>query len=320
MPAKTPVIHHHPARQPSTRPSLLFVHGGYSSAALWGVRFIPYFQAQGYDCYALELSGHGSHPADRVHLDDFGLDDYVADLAAAVASLPAAPVLIAHSMGCVASQRFLERGTARAVAFLAQVPPTGTGGTASRFALTMPDFFAELPNAVNGTANEKPCVPWPRVYFSPSMALAESIKYLPLIQPESEKAVAEMLTAPLRIARGRARIPALVMGGSADQVFPASMLYFTDELSPVAAAGAAGRSHRPSGQQRAAGAGGGKARLPQRQRLHRDVPPPAGQRAATVFRRGAAGENRRCAAAKRASASLTCSTSDVVGQPSSALS
>jgi len=227
MSARTPVIHHHPARQPSTRPPLLFVHGGYSNAALWGVRFIPYFQDLGYDCYALELSGHGRRPADRAHLDDFGIDDYVADLAAAVASLPAAPVLIAHSMGCLVSQRFLEQGTARAVAFLAPVPPTGTGGTVSRFALTMPDFFAELPNAVNGTASEKTMRTMARVYFSPSMAPEKSIQYLPLIQPESEKAVAEMLTAPFRIARGRTRIPALVMGGSADQVFPASMLYFT---------------------------------------------------------------------------------------------
>ena len=227
MPAKTPVIHHHPAHQPSARPPLLFVHGGYSNAALWGVRFIPYFQDLGYDCYALELSGHGSHPADRTHLDDFGLDDYVADLAAAVAGLPAAPVLIGHSMGSLVSQRFLERGMARAVAFLAPVPPTGTGGTVSRFALTMPDFFAELPNAVNGTASEKTMRTMARVYFSPSMAPEESIQYLPLIQPESEMAVTEMLIAPFRIARGRARIPALVMGGSADQVFPASLLFFT---------------------------------------------------------------------------------------------
>jgi pimeloyl-ACP methyl ester carboxylesterase len=227
MSAKTPVIHHYLARQPSARPPLLFVHGGYSNAALWGIRFIPYFQEQGYDCYALELSGHGSRPADRAHLDAFGLDDYVADLAAAVASLPATPVLIAHSMGCLVSQRFLERGTGRAVAFLAPVPPTGTGGTASRLALTMPDFFAELPNAVNGTASEQTMRTMARVYFSPSMAPEETIHYLPLIQPESEKAVAEMVTAPFRIARGRARIPALVMGGSADQVFPSSMLYFT---------------------------------------------------------------------------------------------
>lgn len=227
MPTKTPVIHHYPAHQASTQPPLLFVHGGYSNAALWGVRFIPYFQNLGYDCYALDFSGHGSHPGDRLNLDDFGIDDYVADLAAAVISLPAAPVLIAHSMGCLVSQRFLEQGTARAVAFLAPVPPTGTGGTASRFALTMPDFFAELPNAVNGTASEKTMRTMASVYFSPSMAPEETVQYLPLIQPESEKAVAEMLTAPFRIARSRARIPALVMGGSADQVFPASMLFFT---------------------------------------------------------------------------------------------
>lgn len=227
MSEKTPVIHHYPARQSNGRSPLLFVHGGYSNAALWGIHFIPYFQAQGYDCYALELSGHGSRPADRAHLDDFGIDDYVADLAAAVDSLPAAPVLIAHSMGCLVCQRFLEQGSARAVAFLAPVPPTGTGGTASRFALTMPDFFAELPNAVNGTADEKTMRTMASVYFSPAMAPEETIQYLPLIQPESEKAVTEMLVAPFRIARGRARIPALVMGGSADQVFPASMLFFT---------------------------------------------------------------------------------------------
>lgn len=227
MPAKLPVIHHYPAAQPSPLPPLLFVHGGYSNAALWAVRFIPFFQDVGYDCYALELSGHGSRPADRAHLDDFGLDDFVADLAAAVAGLPAAPVLIAHSMGCLVSQRFLEQGTALAVAFLAPVPPTGTGGTASRFALTKPDFFTELPNAVNGTASEKTMRTMASVYFSPAMAPEETLQYLPLIQPESEKAVMEMVTAPLRLARARARIPALVMGGSADQVFPASLLFFT---------------------------------------------------------------------------------------------
>lgn len=227
MPSQSPTIHHFPAHLPGGNPPLLFIHGGYSHAAIWSINFIPYFREQGYDCYALELSGHGSEPADRVHVDDFCIDDYVTDLAAAVASLSAAPVLIAHSMGCLVSQRFLEKGRARAVALLAPVPPTGTGGTASRFALTLPDFFAELSNAVNGTASEKTMRTMANVYFSPRMAPEETTQYLPLIQPESERAVAEMLTAPFRIARGRARIPALVMGGSADKVFPASLLHFT---------------------------------------------------------------------------------------------
>jgi pimeloyl-ACP methyl ester carboxylesterase len=227
MPNANSRLHHFPATQPAGQPPLLFVHGGYSHAALWGVRFIPYFQQHGYDCYALDLSGHGSQPADRQSLDEFGIDDFVADLTAAVARLPELPVLIGHSMGCLVCQRFLEQGQARAVAFLAPVPPTGTGGTASRLALTMPDFFAELPNAVNGTASEKTMQTMAGVYFSPTMPAAETVHYLPLIQPESEKAVAEMLIAPWRIARRRQHLPALVMGGSADQVFPAAMLYFT---------------------------------------------------------------------------------------------
>lgn len=227
MPSKAPTVHHFPARQPGTKPPLLFVHGGYSHAAIWGVHFIPYFHERGYDCYALDLSGHGREPADRVGIDDFSIDDFVADLAAAVAQLPEPPVLIAHSMGCLVSQRFLESGAARAVAFLAPVPPTGTGGTASRFALTLPDFFSELENAVHGTPTENTIRTMACAYFSPSMAADDIIQCLPLIQPESDKAVAEMLTAPFRLARGRARIPALVMGGSADHVFPASLLHFT---------------------------------------------------------------------------------------------
>ena len=219
-------IHHYPASSASSKPPLLFVHGGYSHSQCWNVRLIPYFQEQGYDCHALDFSGHGDSPG-RERLDEFGIDDYVADLAAAVETLTEPPVLIAHSMGCLVSQRYLEQGTARAVAFLAPVPPTGTAGTAARFALTMPDFFAELPKAVNGTASQQTMRTMAKVYFSPDMPARETLEYLPLIQPESEKAVAEMVMAPMRFARRRAKIPALVMGGSEDQVFPASMLYFT---------------------------------------------------------------------------------------------
>ncbi|MBK7413891.1 MAG: alpha/beta fold hydrolase [Dechloromonas sp.] len=179
-------IHHYPASSASSKPPLLFVHGGYSHSQCWNVRLIPYFQEQGYDCHALDFSGHGDSPG-REHLDEFGIDDYVADLAAAVETLTEPPVLIAHSMGCLVSQRYLEQGTARAVAFLAPVPPTGTAGTAARFALTMPDFFAELPKAVNGTASQQTMRTMAKVYFSPDMPARETLEYLPLIQPESEK-------------------------------------------------------------------------------------------------------------------------------------
>lgn len=229
MRVTTPHLLHYPAHQTLGKPPLLFVHGGYSHAQCWAVRFVPYFQERGYDCYAIDLSGHGSSPG-RECLNDFGLDDYVADLAHAVQVIPESPVLIGHSMGCLVSQRFLEQGTARAAAFLSPVPPTGTAGSASRLALTVPGFFSELPKAVEGRADANTLRTMSRVYFSPLMPEEEILDYLFLIQPESDRAVAEMLAAPLRLARRRAKIPALVMGGSADQVFPSSMLYFTAAL------------------------------------------------------------------------------------------
>jgi pimeloyl-ACP methyl ester carboxylesterase len=102
-------------------------------------QFHSFLNAQGYDCYALDLSGHGASSGHE-QLDEFGLADYTDDLTQAVAELPALPVLIGHSMGTLVAQRYLIDGKAAGVALLSPVPPTGTGGTASRLALTNPAF------------------------------------------------------------------------------------------------------------------------------------------------------------------------------------
>ena len=149
-------IHHHPAKRPSQRPPLLFVHGGYTNARCWEHNFIPYFQQKGYDCHALDLSGHGASGGhERLH--DFGIKDYARDVAHAVAELPARPVLIGHSMGTLVLRSYLSGApdAAAGVALLSPVPPTGTGGSASRLALQQPDFFAELEHGAS-IADGKP--------------------------------------------------------------------------------------------------------------------------------------------------------------------
>lgn len=227
MVSRTIKIHHYPSAQPAAGTSpLLFVHGGYSNARCWEVHFTPFFQRHGRDCYALDLSGHGASSG-REQLNTFTLGDYADDLAWAVDQLPRPPVLITHSMGCLVAQRYLERGGARGVAFLAPVPATGTLGTASRLAVSHPDFFSELPRAVAGKATRHTLEVMADVYFSPHLDRAEVPRYLPLLEPESERAVAEMITLPVRFPGRRPKIPALVMGGSDDAVFPPSLLYFT---------------------------------------------------------------------------------------------
>lgn len=226
MPLRQLKLHRHPASKPSARPPLLFVHGAYTNATGWQLNFIPYFNARGYDCFALDLSGHGESEGRDV-LDSFGLADYADDLARAVAELPAEPVLIGHSMGTVVVQRYLAKAHAAGVALLAPVPPTGTGGSASRLALLQPDFFTELPKVIAGHPDEHSLRVMAEVYFSPDMPHRDVLQFMPMIQAESEHAVAEMVALPFMPAGRRPDIPALVMGGGEDAVFPASMLFFT---------------------------------------------------------------------------------------------
>lgn len=220
-------IHTHPAPRPTRRPPLFFVHGGYTHAGSWQLNFIPFFNAQGYDCYAIDLPGHGDSGG-REQLHGFGLDDYADDLARALADLDQAAVLIGHSMGTVVIDRYLSRADAGAVAvaLLAPVPPTGTGGSAARLAVQVPGFFEELPNAVNKTLTPATLQVMTSAYFSPAVRPDEIERFMPLIGEESDQAVAEMATLPFRRVSSRLRIPALAMSGSADAVFPASMLHF----------------------------------------------------------------------------------------------
>ena len=219
-------VHHHPAARPAGRPPLLFVHGGYTNARCWQLHFIPFFNALGYDCHAIDLSGHGDSGG-HAQIDEFGLDDYADDLAGAVAELPALPVLIGHSMGTQVVERYLAQGRAAGVVLMAPVPPSGTGGSASRLALTRPDFFAELPNAVSGHPTDATFRVMAEIYFSPQFPHTELAEFLPMMDRESDRAVAEMVALPFLRSGRHPSIPALVMGGGVDAVFPPSMLFFT---------------------------------------------------------------------------------------------
>lgn len=225
-------IHHYPSTTAEeTLPPLLFVHGGYSHSLYWTVHFLPFFQAQGFDCYALDLSGHGASGGKK-HLDELSLNDYVDDLIFAVHSLPAKPIIIGHSMGCVVAQRYLysHHNAACAAVFIAPVPPSGTGMSALRLLINTPNFVAELANATNGEPpNERTLAVMAKTYFSPKTTRETILNTIHFIQPESTRAVTEMVALPPLPLFGSKpkKLPVLFMGGSEDQVFPSSLLLIT---------------------------------------------------------------------------------------------
>jgi pimeloyl-ACP methyl ester carboxylesterase len=214
------------AMRATPHPPLLFVHGGYVGASCWDEFFLPYFSRRGFDCHAVDLSGHGLSEG-REHLHAFGLDDYADDVARVAASLTEPPVLIGHSMGAAVVERVAEREPVRAAILMAPVPPTGTLGTTMKLALTEPAFFTEVTRAIDGRFSRKTLTLMRDVYYSPDMRPEELLRFQVHFQPESSRAVTDLTLLGLRFPRRLPRLPTLVLGGECDAVFPASLLCFT---------------------------------------------------------------------------------------------
>ncbi|KAF0166238.1 MAG: alpha/beta hydrolase fold protein [Rhodocyclaceae bacterium] len=214
------------AKKRNGQPPLVFVHGGYVHAGCWELNFLPHFSALGYDCHAIDLSGHGASEG-RENLDSFDIDHYAADVAQLVAELPSLPVLIGHSMGALVVQRYLEKGQAAGVIMMAPVPTTGLSACTIQLTQRQPDFLREAAYAVRGKYTENTARVMREVYFSPDVTHEQFESFKPLVQDESTTAITEMMALAWRPPKRRPKIPALVMGGELDALFPSNLLHFT---------------------------------------------------------------------------------------------
>ncbi len=220
----------HCIRRPTDRvpakACLLFVHGGYATAECWAPYFFPWFSRQGYDCHAFDLSGHGgSEGRERLHA--FGIDDYVQDLAHAAGDFERPVVVIGHSMGSVIVERYLERHAARAAVLMSPVPATGIVGATLKVAFHTPAFFDQQARATRGEIGAETLRTIREVYYSPETTSDDLLRFGPLFQDESRRALVDLSLLPLRAAGRRPRLPVLVVGGERDAVFPPNLLAYT---------------------------------------------------------------------------------------------
>ncbi len=183
--------------------TLVFVHGMSHGAWCWEERFIPYFEAKGYTCLAINLPGHaqeGSSKAIR-----FSLADYVQALKKVVDDLPEAPILIGHSMGGMIVQRYLKTGKAKKAILLASVPPSGVLFPSLR---TLFRYPGAIPYLLQGNLL-KAFQKYAKLFFNDN----------PLSEVYKPKLCAESFWAYLGLfipVRHRIECPVLVIGGSAD--------------------------------------------------------------------------------------------------------
>ena len=194
---------------------LLFVHGAYSSAAIWEPFFLPYFASHGYAAYAMSVRGHG-RSGGRENLKAARLRDYVADVVQVIDRLPAPPVLIGHSLGGLLIQKILADRALPGAVLMCSAPPHGLLGSSLAAMFTNPLMFFQMsqlqwmgPSAatvdstrrslfVDGTPDE-----WIR-------------RVTPPAEPESNEVMVDATFRDLPPSRGRRDVPVLVLGGGRD--------------------------------------------------------------------------------------------------------
>jgi pimeloyl-ACP methyl ester carboxylesterase len=110
-----------PQAQTRTHP-LVFIHGWWGGAWVWD-RYLSFFEARGYHCYALNLRGnHGSRPVSD--LGKVSFNDHLTDVREVIDMLDK-PIVIGHSVGGLLVLKLAEQTELPAFVAIAPAAPRG---------------------------------------------------------------------------------------------------------------------------------------------------------------------------------------------------
>jgi non-heme chloroperoxidase len=210
---------HAPARGPRRGPPLVFVHGAYVGAWVWAEHFLPWLAARGLAGFALSLRGHGESRG-RDQLDATSLAAYVEDLAAVVERVGEPVVVVGHSMGGMVVQRYLQSHRPLAAVLLASVPPWGLAASCAELAWRAPALLLESTLAPHLGPHAIPGHAMAAALFSEHLEPETRRGYLARAQPESTRAMLDMLGLDLPWRVMPPDLPLLVLGAAGDGFFP----------------------------------------------------------------------------------------------------
>lgn len=205
--------------QPTHHTPILFVHGAWHGAWCWEDYFLSYFAENGWNTYALDLTGHGQSGG---KLWWTSLLQYVADVAEVAVQIEREtgkrPVVIGHSMGGFVTQHYLARHAAPAGVLLASIPVRGFLPGFLRFIRSHP--VAALKTLL--TMNPYYMINTPSLFkamcFSDDTPPEIVNKYFPRIQAESFRVALEAMLLMLPPSH-KVKTPLLVLGAENDRIF-----------------------------------------------------------------------------------------------------
>jgi non-heme chloroperoxidase len=211
-------------KKKSARPPLLFVHGAFAGAWMWGETFMPFLADAGYPCHALSLRGHGDSHGHE-HIDWHSVADYVDDVATVAASLAGEPVLIGHSMGGFIVQKYLERHLVPGAALICSVPPQGLIASQFHLMFQKPQLFAEINRIMAGNCTDTDTLR--EALFASDVDESMLAIWLNRMQSESQRALWDMSMFNLPNLHAMHRPPMLILGAEQDILVPAFLVQTT---------------------------------------------------------------------------------------------
>ncbi|MEV5470415.1 alpha/beta hydrolase [Actinospica acidiphila] len=195
-------------------PPVVFVHGGSHGSWLWE-QWLPYFAASGRHSYAFSWYNHtNSRNLPKEEFVRRSMLDVTRELRTVISHVGDTPVLVAHSMGAAAVQKYAEQFPVAAQVLLAPVPSQDSAGAPLPLEVDLSEPFPPMPYEM--------AVEW----FFAGCSDDDARRYYSLMPDESPKAVWEAAQRGAAIALDRTRIsgPALMVAGGRDIVSPAELV------------------------------------------------------------------------------------------------
>lgn len=195
---------------PTESAPLLFVHGGCQGSWAWE-KIAPRLAEDGW--YAICLNWYGHHGSEALAESQAltrSLLDVTTEIAIVAGSLHRAPLLVAHSMGCVPSLAYAASNSVAALVLLTPVLPAGFGADPIELPVDPTSMWTPPPALIEPTWWE-------------GVTDEESRRYTSLLVPESPRAVLEATRWLCEVNTSEIDAPALVFGASADRLIPAEV-------------------------------------------------------------------------------------------------
>lgn len=210
---------------------IIFVHGGCHGS--WAFEnYQPFFARHGWENHALNWFNHnGSRCIPTAQFITRGLSDIKAEISLVASTLELPPIIIAHSMGSMAAQKFAEENEVSALVLLAPVVSVEANVKT-----------IELP-----VEAERPWGPPPfdvakHLFFDGMEDVNAQLLYSRLC-PESPRCVLEATRFTVSVKYNSIDWPILVFGAEYDSLVPASYVKALADLSGAQFHFVSGRGH-----------------------------------------------------------------------------